>query len=70
MFSLFPASLCLWEERERNMENFEAIISMLDFTLDSPRKRHLVGGMLLSISLLFGGLALTAMTMRFGEGGE
>ena len=49
------------------MENFEAIISLLDFTLDSPRKRHMVGGMLLSISLLFGGLALTAMTMGFDK---
>ena len=46
------------------MENFEAIISLLDFTLDSPRKRHMVGGILLSVSLLFGGLALTAMTVK------
>lgn len=49
------------------MENFEAVISMLDFTLDSKRKRHIAGGILLSVSLLFGGLALTAMTLRTEE---
>lgn len=49
------------------MENFEAIVTMLDFTLDSKRKRHIAGGILLSISLLFGGLALTAMTLRTEE---
>ena len=46
------------------MENFEAIIAMLDFTLDSKRKRHSVGGILLSVSFLFGGLALTTMTLK------
>lgn len=46
------------------MDSFEAIISMLDFTLDSKRKRHIVGGILLSVSMLFGGLALTAMTLK------
>lgn len=46
------------------LEGFESIISMLDFTLDSKRKRHLVGGILLSVSLLFGGLASTTMTLK------
>ncbi len=46
------------------MENFEAIIAMLDFTLDSKRKRHIVGGIL---SFLFGGLALTTMTLKTEE---
>lgn len=46
------------------LEGFESIITMLDFTLDSKRKRHLVGGILLSVSLLFGGLALTTMTLK------
>lgn len=49
------------------MENFEALITALDFTLDSKRKRHIVGGILLSVSLLFGGLALTAMTLQAEE---
>lgn len=46
------------------MEELENIVSVLDFTLDTKRKRHIVGGILLSISLLFGGLALTAMTLK------
>lgn len=46
------------------MEELENIVSVLDFTLDTKRKRHIVGGILLSISILFGGLALTAMTLK------
>jgi hypothetical protein len=40
---------------------------MLDFVLDSKRKRHITGGILLSASLLFGGLALTVMTINNNE---
>lgn len=43
------------------------IIAMLDFVLSSSRKRHITGGILLSVSLLFGGLALTAMTLKNEE---
>lgn len=46
------------------METFERFIEMLDYSLDTKSKRHIVGGILLSISLLFGGLAFTAMTMK------
>ena len=46
------------------MQDFESLVSILDFTLDSKRKRHIVGGILLSVSLLFGGLALTTMTLK------
>lgn len=49
------------------MENFEALVSILDFTVNSKRKRHIVGGILLSVSLLFGGLALTTMTLGVEE---
>lgn len=49
------------------MENFESVIAMLDYTLNSKRKRHIVGGILLSVSFLFGGLALTAMTLKTEE---
>ncbi|MCC8151378.1 MAG: histidine kinase [Lachnospiraceae bacterium] len=48
------------------MEGFEAIenvIASLDYILDSKRKRHIAGGILLSASLLFGGLALTVITI-------
>ena len=46
------------------MENFQAAISILDYSLDTKRKRHIAGGILLSISLLFGGFAFTAMTLK------
>ncbi|MBQ8237883.1 MAG: histidine kinase [Oscillospiraceae bacterium] len=49
------------------MEGFDSIISMLDYILDTPRKRHITGGILLSVSLLFGGLALTVMTIKNEE---
>jgi hypothetical protein len=49
------------------MDVVENIVTLLDLTLDTKRKRHIVGGILLSISLLFGGLALTTMTMNMGE---
>lgn len=37
---------------------------MLDETLNTRAKRHIAGGVLLSISLLFGGLAVTIMTIK------
>lgn len=49
------------------MEGIEGIISMLDYILDTKRKRHILGGILLSASLLFGGLALTVVTIRNEE---
>lgn len=45
------------------MEVWENVISSLDYILNSKRRRHITGGILLSVSLLFGGLALTAMTI-------
>ena len=49
------------------MENFEMVINMLDYSLDTRRKQHIAGGILLSISLLFGGLAFTTMTLKSEE---
>lgn len=49
------------------MYRLEEMISMLDNTLDTRAKRHLAGGILMSISLLFGGLALTIMTIKTEE---
>lgn len=45
------------------MDEFENLISVLDSILDNKRKRHIAGGILLSVSLLFGGLAITAITI-------
>ena len=50
------------------MDFFENIISSLDYVLNTTRKRHITGGILLSVSMLFGGLALTVMTIK--NGGE
>ena len=40
------------------MERLERILAMLDRTLSSRKKRHIAGGILLSVSLLFGGIGL------------
>lgn len=45
------------------MEGLDNIIYMLDEMLDTKRKRHITGGILLSISALFGGLAITEMSI-------
>ena len=49
------------------MEGIGNFISMMDYNLDTHRKRHITGGILLSASLLFGGLALTVMTIKTEE---
>lgn len=49
------------------MERLEAVLSMIDYSLNTKRKRHIAGGILLSISLLFGGLALTVMSLKTEE---
>lgn len=46
------------------MDYLDAFILSLDGMLDTGRKRHIVGGILLSASALFGGLALTVFTIR------
>lgn len=49
------------------MEGLENLISMLDYMLNTKRKRHITGGILLSISMLCGGLAFTVMTIKNEE---
>ena len=49
------------------MDGIGNFISMLDYVLDTKRKRHITGGILLSASLLFGGLALTVLTINTEE---
>lgn len=49
------------------MDLINGIIVQIDDILDTERKRHICGGMLLSIAMLFGGLALTIMTIRTEE---
>ena len=40
------------------------------YVLDTKRKRHITGGLLLSGALLFGGLAMTVMSIRDDEEDE
>lgn len=49
------------------MDRLERILSTLDQTFSNKKKRHIAGGILLSVSLLFGGLAVTVMTIRHDE---
>ena len=43
------------------------LLSMLDETLNTKKKRHIAGGILMSVSLLFGGLAVTVLTLKTEE---
>lgn len=49
------------------MERIEEVLTMLEYSLNTNKKRHLAGGILMSISLLFGGLAITIMTVKTEE---
>ena len=46
------------------LDKIEELVTVVDYALDSSRKRHVIGGALISLSLLFGGLAITAMTLK------
>ena len=52
------------------MERFDHLLSMLDQILDTKKKRHIAGGVLVSVSLLFGGLAATVLTLKSEEKGN
>lgn len=43
------------------LENFLNIVSEL---LSTQRRRHITGGILISLAALFGGLAVTALTIK------
>lgn len=49
------------------MNRLEAFLAVLDYSLDTKKKRHMAGGILMSISVLFGGLAFTVMTLKTEE---
>lgn len=46
------------------MDRLEEVLSTLDISLGTKRKRHLLGGILISVSLLFGGLAITVISLQ------
>lgn len=50
-----------------DMEAFANLVSMLDYAVNTKRKRHITGGLLISAAFLFGGLAITVMTAKDEE---
>lgn len=48
------------------------ILELLDESLDTERKRYIASGILMSVSLFFGGLAITIIVINRKErgGGE
>lgn len=46
------------------MNRLEGVIASLDYLLGNKRKRHIIGGILMSASLLFAGLAFTVITVK------
>lgn len=49
------------------MERLEMLMVLIEETLDTKKKRHIVGGILMSVSLFFGGLAITVITINREE---
>jgi hypothetical protein len=47
-----------------DVENIERILCMIDHSLNTKKKRHIAGGILMSVSLFFGGLAFTVLTIK------
>ena len=50
------------------MEGFANLVSMMDYVLDTKRKRHITGGLLLSAAMLFGGLANRVISFKRASG--
>lgn len=46
------------------MNRLEGVIATLDYLLGTKRKRHIMGGILMSASMLFAGLAFTVITLK------
>lgn len=49
------------------MERAKRLVMTLEHLLSTKEKRHIIGGILLSASIFFGGLALTAMSAKIEE---
>lgn len=49
------------------MDVLENILYAIDSVLNTKRKRHVTGGIMLSVSLLFGSLAFTVVTIKSEE---
>lgn len=67
------ALLPVWQfsqsEMDVAMDSLENVFLFLDYLTDTKHKRHVVGGVLMNVSLFFGGLAFTFMSIK-GEDNE
>ena len=52
------------------MHRLRDLISIIDHTLNTKRKKHIASGILTSAALLLGGLALTIMTLKTEDDDE
>ena len=52
------------------MNRLEGLMASLEYLLNNKRKRHIMGGILLSASLMFAGLAFTIITLKQEEKNE
>ena len=46
------------------IDKLDYFLSITDGLLDTERKRHLFGGLLMSMAFLFGGMAITVITVK------
>ncbi len=47
------------------MGNIQKVIDELNYLLSDKNKKHIIGGILISISLFFAGLAVTSLTLNY-----
>lgn len=52
------------------MNRLEGIMASLEYLLNNKKKRHIMGGILMSASLLFAGLAVTIITLKQEENND
>ena len=51
-----------------DVNRLEEIMMSLEYILNNQRKRHIMGGTLLSASLLFAGLAFAILSLKLEKG--
>ena len=49
------------------LNRLEGIMASLEYVLNNQKKRHILGGILMSMSLMFAGLSITVITLKREE---
>ena len=52
------------------MERLETLLELFDEVLATKKRRYIIGGILMSVSLFFSGLSVTVMVINKNEGGD